>query len=79
MQPPVVGASYLCELFFLTTQWHHANLAVTVFCPQWDNFFHQMQPLASSRAYMTAIGNHERDYPHSGDGFGTWDSGDARV
>jgi hypothetical protein len=34
---------------------------------QWDNFFHQIAPLASRLPYMTAPGNHERDWPGSGD------------
>ncbi|KAF6263717.1 Metallo-dependent phosphatase-like protein [Scenedesmus sp. NREL 46B-D3] len=43
---------------------------------QWDNFMHQMEPLVSAVPYMTAHGNHERDWPNSGDRFTTaYDSG----
>jgi hypothetical protein len=43
---------------------------------QWDNFFHQLAPLASRMPYMTAPGNHERDWPGSGDKYNWgYDSG----
>ncbi|KXZ48677.1 hypothetical protein GPECTOR_26g580 [Gonium pectorale] len=42
---------------------------------QWDNFMHQIQPLAARMPYMVAAGNHERDWPGSGDLFGVQDSG----
>uniref|UniRef100_A0A383VVS5 Purple acid phosphatase n=1 Tax=Tetradesmus obliquus TaxID=3088 RepID=A0A383VVS5_TETOB len=43
---------------------------------QWDNFMHQMEPLVSSVPYMTTHGNHERDWPNSGDRFiEAYDSG----
>jgi hypothetical protein len=43
---------------------------------QWDNFMHQMEPLVSAVPYMTTHGNHERDWPNSGDRFTTaYDSG----
>ncbi|KAF5834534.1 Metallo-dependent phosphatase-like protein [Dunaliella salina] len=34
---------------------------------QWDNFYTQMEPLASHIPWMMAPGNHERDFPGSGD------------
>lgn len=42
---------------------------------QWDAFFDEIAPLASRMAYMTNIGNHERDYPSSGSYYGGTDSG----
>jgi hypothetical protein len=32
------------------------------FVTSWDTFFEQIEALASSMAYMTCIGNHERDW-----------------
>jgi hypothetical protein len=47
---------------------------------QWDNFMHQMEPLVSAVPYMTTQGNHERDWPNSGDRFTTaYDSGGCRC
>ncbi|KAG2498630.1 hypothetical protein HYH03_003377 [Edaphochlamys debaryana] len=42
---------------------------------QWDNFFHQIEPIASVLPYMVAPGNHERDWPNTADMFGVEDSG----
>ena len=44
---------------------------------QWDVFFDQIQPLGRAMPYMTLIGNHERDWPGSGDRYpnGVIDSG----
>ena len=36
---------------------------------------HQIGPLARSVPYMTALGNHERDWPESGANVGQYDSG----
>ncbi|KAK9918496.1 hypothetical protein WJX75_004496 [Coccomyxa subellipsoidea] len=36
---------------------------------QWDVFMHQMEPLASQMPWMLTEGNHERDWPYSGDRF----------
>ncbi|XP_043692993.1 probable inactive purple acid phosphatase 27 [Telopea speciosissima] len=47
----------------------------TGFLVEWDYFLHQIGPLASHVSYMTAIGNHERDYIDSGSVFITPDSG----
>ncbi|QDZ25947.1 metallophosphatase [Chloropicon primus] len=40
----------------------------------WHSFFDRIEPLASRMPYMTTIGNHERDWPHSGDRYGGKDS-----
>ena len=40
----------------------------------WHSFFHMVEPLASRMPYMTTIGNHERDFPDSGDRYGGTDS-----
>eukprot|EP00879_Flechtneria_rotunda_P003651 GHRR01003888.1.p1 GENE.GHRR01003888.1~~GHRR01003888.1.p1 ORF type:complete len:559 (+),score=122.66 GHRR01003888.1:217-1677(+) len=43
---------------------------------QWDNFMHQLEPLISQVPYMASPGNHERDWPNSGDRFvDVYDSG----
>ncbi|XP_042480536.1 probable inactive purple acid phosphatase 27 [Macadamia integrifolia] len=47
----------------------------TGFLVEWDYFLQQISPVASHVPYMTAIGNHERDYPDSGSVYGLWDSG----
>lgn len=36
---------------------------------QWDVFMSQMEPLASQMPWMLTEGNHERDWPESGDRF----------
>ncbi|CAI9765012.1 unnamed protein product [Fraxinus pennsylvanica] len=47
----------------------------TGFLVEWDFFLHQISPVASKVSYMTAIGNHERDYEDSGSVYFTPDSG----
>ncbi|KAH6766104.1 hypothetical protein C2S52_017087 [Perilla frutescens var. hirtella] len=47
----------------------------TGFLVEWDFFLHLINPLASRVSYMTAIGNHERDYGGSGSVYITPDSG----
>ncbi|CAO2166715.1 unnamed protein product [Urochloa humidicola] len=47
----------------------------TGFLVEWDFFLHLIKPLGSQVSYMTAIGNHERDYAESGSVYGTPDSG----
>ncbi|XP_043692990.1 probable inactive purple acid phosphatase 27 [Telopea speciosissima] len=47
----------------------------TGFLVEWDYFLQHISPVASHVSYMTAIGNHERDYPDSGSVYGLWDSG----
>jgi hypothetical protein len=47
----------------------------TGFLVEWDFFLHQIFPLASRVPYMTAIGNHERDYPDTGSVYQSTDSG----
>ncbi|MCH83392.1 putative inactive purple acid phosphatase, partial [Trifolium medium] len=42
---------------------------------QWDQFTAQIEPIASRVPYMTASGNHERDWPGSGSFYGALDSG----
>nr|XP_043616361.1 nucleotide pyrophosphatase/phosphodiesterase-like [Erigeron canadensis] len=45
------------------------------FLSQWDQFTAQVQPISSTKPYMIASGNHERDYPNSGSFYNTADSG----
>ncbi|XP_068661164.1 probable inactive purple acid phosphatase 27 [Aristolochia californica] len=47
----------------------------TGFLVEWDYFLHLIVPVASRVSYMTAIGNHERDYIDSGSVYITPDSG----
>lgn len=43
---------------------------------QWETFFDQLGPIARRMPLMTVIGNHERDWPGTGDRFGmAYDSG----
>ncbi|KAK1552177.1 hypothetical protein Q3G72_011887 [Acer saccharum] len=47
----------------------------TGFLVEWDFFLHLITPVASQVSYMTAIGNHERDYIGTGSVYITPDSG----
>lgn len=47
----------------------------TGFLVEWEFFLHLISPLASKVSYMTAIGNHERDYVASGSCYPGPDSG----
>ncbi|KAK4253781.1 hypothetical protein QN277_010413 [Acacia crassicarpa] len=47
----------------------------TGFLAEWDFFLSLINPVASRVSYMTAIGNHERDYVDSGSIYITPDSG----
>lgn len=47
----------------------------TGFLVEWDYFLQLINPIASRVPYMTAIGNHERDFPFSGSKYETPDSG----
>ncbi|GAV76169.1 Metallophos domain-containing protein/Metallophos_C domain-containing protein [Cephalotus follicularis] len=47
----------------------------TGFLVEWDYFLRLIHPVASRVSYMTAIGNHERDYVSSGSVYITPDSG----
>ena len=42
---------------------------------EWDRFMEQVEPLSSAVPYMTGMGNHERDFPGSGNSIGDGDSG----
>ncbi|CAL5441493.1 unnamed protein product [Camellia sinensis] len=42
---------------------------------QWDQFTSQIEPIASTKPYMIASGNHERDWPGTGSFYDTMDSG----
>uniref|UniRef100_A0A2N9EWS7 Purple acid phosphatase n=1 Tax=Fagus sylvatica TaxID=28930 RepID=A0A2N9EWS7_FAGSY len=48
----------------------------TGFLVEWDFFLELINPVASQVTYMTAIGNHERDYVDSGSVYITPDSGE---
>ncbi|XP_031284818.1 probable inactive purple acid phosphatase 27 [Pistacia vera] len=47
----------------------------TGFLVEWDFFLNLISPLAARVSYMTAIGNHERDYTGTGSVYVTPDSG----
>ena len=40
--------------------------AIFLYVFQWEEFFDQIQPIATRLPYMVCIGNHERDFPNSG-------------
>eukprot|EP00877_Chromochloris_zofingiensis_P010708 jgi/Chrzof1/5891/Cz16g19170.t1 len=42
---------------------------------QWDNFMQQIEPITRRMPYMVTPGNHERDWPGSGDRYNVDDSG----
>lgn len=55
---------------------HIGDLAyATGYETEWDYFMTQIEPLAQRAPYMTTEGNHERDYPGSGNAVGGADSG----
>lgn len=55
---------------------HPGDLAyATGYESEWDRFMEQIEPLSSTAPYMTGQGNHERDFPHSGNSIGAGDSG----
>ena len=55
---------------------HPGDLAyATGYESEWDRFMSQIEPLSSTTPYMTGQGNHERDFPHSGNSIGGGDSG----
>ena len=57
---------------------HIGDLAyATGYESEWDRFMSQIEPLSSRAPYMTMQGNHERDYPGSGNAIGGADSGGA--
>lgn len=49
---------------------HNGDVSYAMgFASSWDVYFDQLLPLASSMPYMTAIGNHERNWPGTSDLF----------
>ncbi|KAJ4711572.1 Purple acid phosphatase [Melia azedarach] len=52
-----------------------ATPCILRFLVEWDFFLNLISPVASRVSYMTAIGNHERDYAESGSVYITPDSG----
>jgi hypothetical protein len=55
---------------------HIGDIAYAVgYGSQWDQFLHQIEPVATAVPYMTCIGNHERDFPHSDSFYNGTDSG----
>lgn len=55
---------------------HPGDLAyATGYESEWDRFMEAIEELASQAPYMTGQGNHERDYPGSGNSIGAGDSG----
>ena len=55
---------------------HPGDLAYsTGYGSEWDRFMEQIEPLSTAAPYMTGQGNHERDFPLSGNSIGRGDSG----
>jgi hypothetical protein len=51
---------------------HPGDLSyATGYLSEWDRFMEQIEPISAAVPYMTAFGNHERDYPHSGNAIGS--------
>lgn len=54
------------------------HIACRGYSTQWDNYFIQLEPVASRVPFMLGVGNHERNWPGSGDRWGSmgvFDSG----
>ncbi|QCD88917.1 alkaline phosphatase D [Vigna unguiculata] len=65
-----VDSKYINSIF------HIGDISyATGFLAEWEFFFQLINPVASRIPYMTAIGNHERDYVGSGSLYITPDSG----
>lgn len=86
--PPLLCELCLCGcsltssslLFCSYSLSHKSSGFASSFCrgysSQWDVFFDQVEPLVTKMPYMTTIGNHERNWPNSGDRFpAQYDSG----
>jgi hypothetical protein len=55
---------------------HPGDLSyATGYTSEWDRFMAQIEPISSYVPYMTGMGNHERDFPGSGNSIGQGDSG----
>ena len=55
---------------------HPGDLAyATGYASEWDRWMAQIEPLSAHVPYMTGMGNHERDFPGSGNSIGAGDSG----
>mmetsp|Transcript_35730 Transcript_35730/g.75820 ORF Transcript_35730/g.75820 Transcript_35730/m.75820 type:complete len:567 (-) Transcript_35730:75-1775(-) len=55
---------------------HNGDLAYALgYASIWDQFFAQVEPVASRVPWMVTVGNHERDWEGSGSSVGTKDSG----
>ena len=53
----------------------HAHTDADGVSSEWDEFFHQIAPIAQSRPWMTCVGNHELDWPVAYSYFNSTDSG----
>lgn len=64
---------------WLLAQVHNGDISYARgYGSQWESFLDQMAPVLSRLPYLTAIGNHERDWPGTGDRFpAQYDSGAA--
>ncbi|KAG0567486.1 hypothetical protein KC19_7G138400 [Ceratodon purpureus] len=55
---------------------HNGDISyATGFLVEWDSFLELITPIASKVAYMTTIGNHERNFPDGVSVYTKWDSG----
>ena len=55
---------------------HPGDLAyATGYESEWDRWMAQIEPISRRVPYMTGMGNHERDFPGSGNSIGNGDSG----
>nr|XP_043616360.1 probable inactive purple acid phosphatase 27 [Erigeron canadensis] len=66
----------ISELDSFDIVFHIGNLAYAKgFISQWDQFTSQVEPIASTKPYMVASGNNDRDFPNSGSFYLSSDSG----
>ena len=74
---PYVTSKSQGNLPVSVSQVHNGDISYARgYATQWDAFFDQLGPVVRSLPYMTTIGNHERDWPETGDRFPTqYDSG----
>jgi hypothetical protein len=70
-KPPAIHTASLARYLLA----HPIHRLVPADESEWDRFMEQIEPLSSYVPYMTGQGNHERDFPGSGNSIGAGDSG----
>ena len=57
--------SYAMGYSSMVRQIHYYLTLSIIKINQWDIYFDQLEPIATSVSYMAGIGNHERNYPNT--------------